>query len=196
MQGIEPGKLRLAGETIDAETIVLAAGIVITTCSEVRRLRRTTQEALRRADEELVDARKRQREGVVEREVVLRAEVQRAETLQADHAATESEFAALAALNLAIGLKCNQPVRVLDPPEVPPMAITLAECLETAVKERREFGVVRSTVEIAVQGTRVAPGRVRSQSDRGWDVVRLPAAAQRRRGRFPPGVHPARMDAL
>jgi NADH dehydrogenase len=28
VQGIEPGKLRLAGETIDAETIVLAAGIV------------------------------------------------------------------------------------------------------------------------------------------------------------------------
>ena len=40
-------------------------------------LRRTTQEALRRADEELADARKRQREGVVEREIVLRAEVQR-----------------------------------------------------------------------------------------------------------------------
>ena len=119
-------------------------------------LRRTTQEALRRADEELVDARKRQREGVVEREVVLRAEVQRAETLQADHAATESEFVALAALNLAIGLKCNQPIRVLDPKEVAPMAVKLEDCLETAVKERREFGVVRSTVEIAVQGTRVA----------------------------------------
>jgi outer membrane protein TolC len=28
--------------------------------------------------------------------------------------------------------------------------------LETAVRQRREFGVVRSTVEIAVQGTRVA----------------------------------------
>ena len=124
-------------------------------------LRRTTQEALRRTDEELVDARKRQREGVVEREIVLRAEVQRAETLQADHAATESEFVALAALNLAIGLKCNQPIRVLDPPEVAPMAFTLADCLETAVKERREFGVIRSTVEIAVQGTRVARAELR-----------------------------------
>ncbi len=95
-------------------------------------------------------------EGVVEREVVLRAEVQRAETLQAEHTATEAEFVALAALNLAMGLKCNQPVRVLEPTDVPPPALSLAGCLETAVHERREFGVVQSTVEIAVQGTRVA----------------------------------------
>jgi outer membrane protein TolC len=119
-------------------------------------LRRTAQDALRRGEEELVDARKRQREGVIEREVVLRAEVQHAETLQAVHTATEAEFSALAALNLAIGLKCNEPVRVLEPPEPPPIGISLAECLETAVRERREFGVIRSTVDIAVQGTRVA----------------------------------------
>jgi outer membrane protein len=66
-------------------------------------LRRTAQEALRRADEELADARKRQREGVIEREVVLRAEVQIAEYRQELHAATEAEFVALAGLNLAIG---------------------------------------------------------------------------------------------
>jgi outer membrane protein TolC len=119
-------------------------------------LRRTAQDALRRSEEELVDARKRQREGVVEREVVLRAEVQRSEALQAVHAATEAEFVALAALSLAIGLKCDQPVRVLEPDDIPPIAISLAECLETAVRERREFGVVRSTVESAVEGTRVA----------------------------------------
>ena len=42
-------------------------------------LRRTAQDALRRAEEELADARKREREGVIEREVVLRSEVQTAE---------------------------------------------------------------------------------------------------------------------
>ena len=120
-------------------------------------LRRTAQDALRRSEEELVDARKRQREGVIEREVVLRAEVQHAETLQAVHTATETEFTALAALNLAIGLKCNEPVRVLEPPEAPPIGISLAECLETAVRERREFGVIRSTVEIAFK-VRESPG--------------------------------------
>jgi outer membrane protein TolC len=119
-------------------------------------LRRTTRDALRRADEELADARKRQKEGVIEREVVLRAEVQRAETLQADHSATEAEFIALAALNLAIGLKCNDPVRVIEPPDPAELSLSLADCLETAIRERREFGVVRSTVAIAMQGSRIA----------------------------------------
>ena len=119
-------------------------------------LRRTAQDALRRADEELEDARKHEREGVVEREVVLRSEVQRAENLQELHAATGTEFVALAGLNLAIGLKCNQPVRVADSPEIPPLTISLAECLQTAIRERREFYVIQRTVEIAVQGGRVA----------------------------------------
>jgi len=119
-------------------------------------LRRTAQDALRRAEEELADSRKREREGVVEREIVLRSEVQKAEISQQLHAATEAEFVALAGLNLAIGLKGNQPVRVAEPPEIPPLAPSLADCLQTAIRERREFAVVQRTVEIAVQGGRVA----------------------------------------
>jgi outer membrane protein TolC len=119
-------------------------------------LRRTAKDALRRAEEELADARKREREGVVEREIVLRSEVQRAETRQQLHAATEAEFVALAALNLAIGLKSSQPVRLAEAQEVPPLRLSLADCLQTAIRERREFNVVRNTVEVAVQGSRVA----------------------------------------
>jgi len=119
-------------------------------------LLRTAQDALRRADEQLRDARNLQREGVVELETVLRSEVQRAENLQQLHAATEAEFVALAGLNLAIGLKGNQPVRVEDPKEIPPLAPSLIDCLQTAIRERREFAVVRRTVQIAVEGTRVA----------------------------------------
>jgi outer membrane protein len=119
-------------------------------------LRRTAQDALRRAEEELEDARKRETEGVVEREIVLRSEVQKAENLQSLHAATEAEFVALALLNLAMGLKCNEPVRVAEPPEIPPLATSLADCLETAIRQRREFAVVQRTVGIAVEGGRVA----------------------------------------
>ncbi len=119
-------------------------------------LRRTAQDALRRSEEELADARKREREGVVEREIVLRSEVQNAETRQLLHSATQGEFVALAALNLAIGLKCNQPVRVTEIPESPPLSVSLCDCLETAIRERREFQVAQRTVEIAVEGTRVA----------------------------------------
>ncbi len=121
-----------------------------------RALRKAEQDALRRAEEQLTDARKREREGVVEREIVLRAEVQRAETLQQLHAVTEAEFVALAELNLAIGLKCGQPVRVTEPAEIPPLTTSLAACLETAVRARREFGVIRRSVGIAAEGGRVA----------------------------------------
>jgi outer membrane protein TolC len=118
--------------------------------------RRTAQDASRRADEVLADARKREQAGDVEREIVLRAEVQRAEIREQLHAATESEFVALAGLNLAIGLKGNQPVRVAEPLHVPSLASSLVDCLQTAVQQRREFSVVQRTVEIAVQGGRVA----------------------------------------
>ena len=119
-------------------------------------LRRTAQDALRRAEEELVDARKREREGVIEREIVLRSEVQTAEYRQALHAATEAEFVALAGLNLAIGLKCNVPLRLVDPTEIPPLAPGLADCLQTAIRQRREFYVVQRTVDVAAQAGRIA----------------------------------------
>jgi outer membrane protein TolC len=119
-------------------------------------LRRTAQDALRRAEEQLGDARKLEHEGVVEREIVLRSEVQSAETRQQLHAATEAEFVALAALSLAMGLKSDQPIRVVEPEEIPPLATNLCDCLLTATRERREFSVIRRTVEIAVEGGRVA----------------------------------------
>jgi len=119
-------------------------------------LRRTAKDALRRALEELADSRKREREGVVERETVLRSEVQLSETRQLFHSATETEFVTLAALNLAIGLKSEQSLRLVECSEVPPLNLSLADCLETAVRERREFNVIRNTVEVAVQGTRIA----------------------------------------
>jgi outer membrane protein TolC len=132
---------------------------VAVACYDVLRseaLRRTAQDAYRRSEEELGDARKREREGVVEREIVLRSEVQNAETRQLLHTATEAEFVALAGLNLAIGLKCNQPVRVADILDSPPFPAALCDCLQTAVRERREFQVAQRLVEIAAQGTRVA----------------------------------------
>jgi outer membrane protein TolC len=119
-------------------------------------LRRTAQDALRRAEEELADARKREREGVIEREVVLRGEVQTAEYRQEFHAATEAEFVALAGLNLAIGLKCNEPLRVVEPTNVPSLTTSLADCLQTAIQQRREFHVVQRMVGIATAGGRVA----------------------------------------
>ena len=118
-----------------------------------------------------------EREGVIEREVVLRAEVQTAEYRQELHAATEAEFVALAGLNLAIGLKCNEPLRVVEPTEVPPLTTSLADCLQTAIQQRREFYVVQRTVEIATARGARCPGGVCTQSRRGRDLAGLAAAA-------------------
>jgi outer membrane protein TolC len=119
-------------------------------------LRRTARDALRRAEDQLSDARKLQREGVVEREIVLRSEVQQAEARQQLHTATEAEFVALAALSLAMGLKSDHPIRAVEPAEIPPLATNLCDCLLTATRERREFSVIRRTVDIAAEGGRVA----------------------------------------
>ena len=159
-------------------------------------LLRTAQDAFRRAEEELADARKREREGVVERETVLRSEVQRAENLQQLHAATEAEFVALAELNLAIGLKGNQPVRVADPTEVPPLATSLCDCLQTAIRERREFEVVRRTVQIAVEGTRVARADFAPKAVANGALLNFQAGTRHPQCRFGSRVHPARVDAL
>jgi outer membrane protein TolC len=138
------------------QTVANEVAVAYYTVLRSQALLRTARDALRRAEEELEDARKREKEGVVEREIVLRSEVQKAENLQQMHAATEAEFIALAELNLAMGLKCNQPVRVLEPSEIPPLGTSLADCLQTAIRERREFEVVRRTVQIATAGSRVA----------------------------------------
>jgi outer membrane protein len=140
-----------AFQTVSNEVSVAFYGVL-----RSQAFRRTAQDASRRADEELEDARKLEREGVVERETVLRAEVLRAETRQQLHAATEAEFVALAELNLAIGLKCSEPIRVVDPPDLPPFGLSLGDCLQAATQERREFRVVQRTVQIAQEGTRVA----------------------------------------
>src|SRR5262249_8539005 len=78
-----------------------------------------------------------------------------AEYRQSLHTATEAEFVALAGLNLAIGLKCEEPLRVIEPAEVPPLAPSLADCLQTATRPRREFSLVQRTVELALQGGRI-----------------------------------------
>ena len=168
----------IAGLQTDRAFQTVANEVAIAYYSVLRSqaLRRTAQDALRRAEEEVADARKRQREGVVEREIVLRTEVQRAENLQLLHAATEAEFVALAELNLAIGLKCNQPVkrrraaRIFHrcPPRWP------NACRRPSGNDANSR-VVRRSVDIAVQGGRVARADFVPKVIADGDLVRLPA---------------------
>lgn len=134
-------------------------------------LRTTAQDAIRRNEEQLIEAKKLEGEGVVERETVLRAEVLRSESRQQLHAAVEAEFVALAALNLAIGLKCGEPIRVVEIGTLPPFNLGLADCLEAAIRERREFQVARKTVEISQAGTRVAKAQFAPKVMGGGNLI-------------------------
>jgi outer membrane protein TolC len=121
-----------------------------------RALRRTAQEAVRRAQEDVDVARKLRGQGVIVREKVLRAEVELAREQRLLDAAAEAEPVAVAALNLAIGLPTTAPTCVADTTDTPDFPFSLCQCLETAVARRRELRVARASVRAAQEGGRVA----------------------------------------
>jgi outer membrane protein TolC len=119
-------------------------------------LQRTSQEAVRRSEDQRDVARKLARDGVIEREQVLRAEVQLSESQRLLDVADEGVGIAAAALNLAIGLQPGEGIAVVEPPGAPDYRPELRDCLDTAIRQRREFMVAQQTVEVAQQGDRVA----------------------------------------
>jgi outer membrane protein TolC len=119
-------------------------------------LRRTAEDAVRRAQDDLEVARKLAKGGVLEREKVLRAGVLLAQAQRALDVQEGAGPVAVAALNLAIGLNVNAPTRVEDTSDIPPFQLSLADCLQTAVSERREFQVARESIQVAEEGVRVA----------------------------------------
>jgi outer membrane protein TolC len=119
-------------------------------------LHRIAGESVRRAEDDLDVARKLARGGVIEREKVLRAEVALAQSQRALDVTEEAEAVAVAALNLAVGLNVSAPTRIVDTAEVPPFTQGLADCLQAAVGARREFQVARQSVQVALEGARVA----------------------------------------
>jgi outer membrane protein TolC len=121
-----------------------------------RALAKTARDAVRRAEDDLEVAKKLARGGALEKEKVLRVEVQLAEAQRLLDAAEGAEAVAVAALNLAIGLNVNAPTCIQEVSDVPPFTHSLAECLQTAVGLRREFQVARQSIQAADEGRRVA----------------------------------------
>jgi outer membrane protein TolC len=121
-----------------------------------RALRKTAVDAVRRAEDDLQVARNLKKAGALEKEKVLRVEVLLAESLRLLDAAENAEAVAVAALNLAIGLNVNAPTGVQATSDVPAFTQSLAECLGTAVGQRREFQVARASIELTDEGRRVA----------------------------------------
>jgi len=119
-------------------------------------LRRIAQEAVRRADDDLGVARKLQKGGVIEREKVLRAEVQLAQSQRLLDSADGALAIAIAAINVAMGVDVSSPTSVAEVSLMPPSPDSLSECLQLAAAQRRELNVARCGVQVAQQGQRVA----------------------------------------
>jgi outer membrane protein len=138
------------------QTVANEVAIAYYQVLRTRALRRIAEEAVRRADDDLEVAKKLARGGVIEREKVLRAEVQVAQTRRALDQTEAAVGVAVAALNLAIGINVTCLTEVVETSDIPPFTMTLCDCLQEAVSNRREFQVARRSVQVAQEGGRVA----------------------------------------
>jgi outer membrane protein TolC len=118
--------------------------------------RRVARESVRLAESVLDIARKSLDTGLVERDYVLRAEVQLATSRRGVVNAERAVRVAVAGLNQAIGLNVSAPTEVVDRGDEAPFELSLAQCLQRAVENRPEFRVARRAIEIAAEGERVA----------------------------------------
>jgi len=119
-------------------------------------LRVVAREAVRRANDDLDVARKLHRNGAIEREKVLRAEVQLAQAQRLLDTAESATAISVAALNLAMGVNVSSPTTVAPIAAVPPLPGSLAACLQIAAARRRELDVARRGVQVAQEGRSVA----------------------------------------
>jgi outer membrane protein len=119
-------------------------------------LQLVAKEAVRRSFDDLDVAKKLHQQGATEREKVLRAEVQLAQSHRLLDGAESAAAISVAALNLAIGLNVSSQTRILGIADVPPLPGSLGDCLQTAISRRRELQVAQESVQVAQEGGRVA----------------------------------------
>ncbi|HEY1785299.1 MAG TPA: TolC family protein [Pirellulales bacterium] len=119
---------------------------------------RVQDEALRQAESILADTRARFVGGVVQRETVLRAEVEVSRVRQDLLSARQSVQDSLSTLNVALGRSAQMPLAVVDVSAEPSPPSSIAACLEMAVVNRREIGMAREAVAEAWSGRQAAKG--------------------------------------
>ena len=138
------------------QTVANEVSVAFYQVLRTRALRKTADDAVRRANDDLQVAQKLAKGGVVEKEKVLRAQVQVAESQRLLDTTEGAESISIAALNLAIGLNVNTPTDVPESSDIPAFNQSLADCLQTAVDSRREFHVARKSIQVATEGSQVA----------------------------------------
>jgi len=118
--------------------------------------RKVAQQAVREAESIVELTRNLLNGGVITKDSMLRAEVQLSQDRQLLVAARSAESVAVAGLNYAMGRNVSAATEVAEVDSEPTFALSLAEGLQLAVDNRREFQVARKSIEIAQQGQRVA----------------------------------------
>lgn len=114
------------------------------------------EEAVRRAESVLRDARNMLRQGDAINNDVLRADVLLAEMKLELVTAVTAERVATAKLNRAMGRHPNLSTRVADAAAPPSFDLPLAQCLQLAVENRREFAALERGIAQAKLGEGVA----------------------------------------
>jgi outer membrane protein len=142
-------------------------------------LKRTAEEAVRRAEDDLDVAKKLEKGGVIEREKVLRTEVLLAQARRGLDAAEAGVDVSVAALNLAIGLNVNAPTDVIGSPALPEFGLSLVDCLSQAVAQRRELEVAQLTIRSAQIGGQVARADFRPKIVADGALIDLQQSAPR-----------------
>lgn len=118
--------------------------------------RRVREQALRQGQAVLKDARTRLKAGVVDRDAVLRAEVEVSEDREALVVAREQVLDAEARLNLTMGRNVSLAIQVMAITSEPAFNLTLEDSLEQAVEQRLEIGVARKAIALAYYGEQAA----------------------------------------
>src|SRR5262245_698671 len=142
-------------------------------------LLRVARESVVRDQDELEVAEKLAKGGVIEREKVLRAEVKLAESNRLKDLSEEAVGMESAALKLAISLQPGESLAVVEPPELPSFSLTLPDCLQMAINQRREFQVAQRSIQIAQEGTRIAKADFAPRIIGGGELLDLQQSAPR-----------------
>ncbi len=121
-----------------------------------RKARLIADESLSQAEAHLKTARSFHRQGVVDKNDVLRAELQVAEVKQALIKAENAIELATSAFNLVLGVNVNRKTQVVDTEETPAVALRLQDALQLAVDNRPEFQVIQKSMRIQEEELTVA----------------------------------------
>jgi outer membrane protein TolC len=125
---------------------------------KAKKAKSIAKEGIEQAEAHLKTAQSFFRNGVVDKNDVLRAEVQLAEVRQRLIIAENAVELATSVFNSVLGINVNHPTEVIDVTEAPKFKMTLIAALQTAIGRRPEFEIVQKSIRLEEAGITAARG--------------------------------------